>query len=108
DIDRFSLVQREAARPVFGMNDVKARLAEVLAHHAGKTGIIFDQKDTFVHGGPGSIGGYPSTAMPVRPRTTGRDPIRDLPALLGAEHFGGIGQRLRDAFARSFRKPDLL
>jgi hypothetical protein len=40
------------------MNDVKARLAEVLADHAGKAGIIFDQEDAFAHE-------KPSTAMPA-------------------------------------------
>jgi hypothetical protein len=34
------------------MNDVKARLAEILAYHIGKTGIIFDQKDAFAHDCP--------------------------------------------------------
>jgi hypothetical protein len=45
-------MQREAARPALGMNDVKARLAEILAYHIGKTGIIFDQKDAFAHDCP--------------------------------------------------------
>jgi hypothetical protein len=45
-------MQREAARPALGMNDMKARLAEILAYHIGKTGIIFDQKDAFAHDCP--------------------------------------------------------
>src|SRR2546430_10626472 len=38
------------------MDDVKARLAEILGYHIGKTGIIFDQKDAFAHD-------YPSIAI---------------------------------------------
>src|SRR3954447_12614586 len=34
------------------MSDMEARLAEVLADHRGKTGIIFDQEDTFAHDDP--------------------------------------------------------
>jgi hypothetical protein len=34
------------------MNDVKARFAEILAYHIGKTGIIFDQEDAFAHDCP--------------------------------------------------------
>jgi hypothetical protein len=45
-------MQRKPARPAFRMNDVKARLAEILADHIGKTGIIFDQKDAFAHDCP--------------------------------------------------------
>jgi hypothetical protein len=45
-------MQRKPARPAFGVNDVKARLAEILADHIGKTGIIFDQKDAFAHDCP--------------------------------------------------------
>ena len=32
------------------MDDVKARLAEVLADHAGKAGIVFDQENALAHG----------------------------------------------------------
>jgi hypothetical protein len=88
------------------MDDVKARLAEVLADHVGKAGIIFDQKDTLAHDDP-SIG-VRSTTMPGHPWTTPRHPVRDFPALLRIQHIGGIGQRLRNAFARGFGEPDLL
>jgi hypothetical protein len=100
-------MQGEAARPVLGMNDVKAGLAEIFDYHVGKTGIIFDQEDTFAHDCPSKR--CPSTTMPARPpRPAECHPVRDFPALFGAEHIGGIGQRLRDAFARRFGKPDLL
>src|SRR5262245_64758377 len=47
--------------------------------------------------------------MPARPPwPPQRHPVRDLPALFGVEHIGGIRQRLRDALARRFGKPDLL
>ena len=47
--------------------------------------------------------------MPSRPpRPAECGPVRDFSALFGAEHISGIRQRLRDAFARRFRKPDLL
>src|SRR5258706_16409363 len=45
-------MQRKPARPALGMNDVKTRLAEILADHIGKTGIIFDEKDAFAHDCP--------------------------------------------------------
>ena len=48
-VDRLSPVQCKPARPAFCMNHVEARLAEVLAHHVGKTGIIFDQKNPLGH-----------------------------------------------------------
>src|SRR5712691_8474523 len=51
---------------------------------------------------------HPSTAVPACPRTTECHPVRDFPALFGTQHFGGVGQRLRDALARRFREPDLL
>src|SRR3954470_17195951 len=50
----------------------------------------------------------PSTMMPRHPRTTARHPVRDFPALLRIEHFGGVGQGLRDTCARGLRQPDLL
>ena len=80
-ICRLASMQRQAAGPVLGMDDVKARLAEVLADHVGKAGIIFDQKDTLAHDDP-SIG-VRSTTMPGHPWTTPRHPVRDFPALLG-------------------------
>src|SRR3954454_22108875 len=49
----------------------------------------------------------PSTMMPRHPRTTARHPVRDFPALLGVEHIGGVGQGLRDTFARGLPKPEL-
>ena len=49
-VERLSPVQRKPARPALGMNDVKTRLAEILADHIGKTGIVFDQEDAFAHG----------------------------------------------------------
>jgi hypothetical protein len=52
DVHRLSPMQREAARSVFGVNDLKARLAEILAYHFGKTGIIFDQEDAVAHDCP--------------------------------------------------------
>ena len=50
----------------------------------------------------------PSTMMPRHPRTTARHPVRDFPALLGVKYIGGVGQGLRDTFARGLRKPELL
>ena len=50
DIHRLPFVQREPACPVLGMNDVEARLAEVLAEHPSKTEIIFDQEDALAQG----------------------------------------------------------
>jgi hypothetical protein len=35
-------MQRQAAGPGLGMDDLNARLAEVLADHVGKTGSIVD------------------------------------------------------------------
>ena len=52
--------------------------------------------------------GVQSTMMPRHPWTAACHPIRHFPALLGVQHIGGIGQGLRDAFARSLRKHDLL
>jgi hypothetical protein len=31
------------------VNDVEARLAEILAEHPGQTGIVFDQENAFAH-----------------------------------------------------------
>jgi hypothetical protein len=39
---------------------MKSRLAQVLFDHGGKTGIIFDQQDAFVHA---------LSTVPARPRT---------------------------------------
>jgi hypothetical protein len=49
-VHRLAPMQGEPARPVLGVNDVKTRLAEILADHIGKTGIVFDQEDAFAHG----------------------------------------------------------
>src|ERR1022692_2785223 len=51
-----------------------------------------------------------STVMPACPRTAVecRKPVRNFPALIRIERFGGVGDRLGDAFARGFRQPDLL
>jgi hypothetical protein len=48
--------------PFLGINDVEARLAEVLAEHPSKTENIFDQEDALVQG---AVNPCPSTAMPA-------------------------------------------
>src|SRR5205807_33924 len=48
-VHRLAPMQRQAARPVLGMNDMEARLAEIFRDHAGKAGIVFDQEDAFTH-----------------------------------------------------------
>jgi hypothetical protein len=40
---------RKAARSILGVQDMKARFAEVFFEHPGKTGIVFDQENAFVH-----------------------------------------------------------
>jgi hypothetical protein len=46
---RFPFVQREATRSVLGVQDIKARLAETLNEHPGKTSIVFNQENAFTH-----------------------------------------------------------
>jgi len=43
DVHPALVMQCKATRPALRMNDGKARFAEILAYHIGKTGIIFDQ-----------------------------------------------------------------
>src|SRR5262245_9913580 len=52
--------------------------------------------------------GHALTTMPARPPPAECRPVGDFPALLGAQHLGRIGQRLRDPLARGFRQADLL
>ena len=48
---RFPLMQLEASPSILGVHDVEARLAKVLNEHPSKTGIVFDQENTFTHRG---------------------------------------------------------
>ena len=106
DIHRLACVQREAARPAFRMNDAETRLAEVLAEHPGKAGIIFDQAGRVRPRSPSTSGPLNRDASAPTDRRTQSNP--QLSGAVPVQHFRGIGQRLRDAFARGFRQPDLL
>src|SRR5215472_13256625 len=76
DVHPALVMQCKATRPALSMNDGKARFAEILAYHIGKTGIIFDQRLPTIVDQPVSVNrdaSAPTTAfpMPSSPQVSG-------------------------------------
>ena len=76
DVHPALVMHCKATRPALSMNDGKARFAEILAYHIGKTGIIFDQRLPTIVDQPVSVNrdaSAPTTAfpMPSSPQVSG-------------------------------------
>src|SRR5262249_50735891 len=65
DMNLLPFMKHKPSRSVLRVDNVETRLAEVLAEHPSKTGIVFDQEHAFAHE---AVSYLPSTTMPVPPR----------------------------------------